>query len=416
MREKIKKISYNLLKRSEKWTKTDMIYLAEGGFWLTAGQIVSSASAFLLAIAFANLLPQEVYGNYKYVLSLAGILAIPTLSGINTAIVQAVARGYEGSVIPALKTKIKWGLLGGLAGLGLAFYYYLNDNNVLAISFLIVAIFTPIMDPLILYRSYLKGRKKFKKLSKYNIYNNIIASIIIVAVVYFTKNLFLIIISYFLANIIIRLILTMITIYKEDLNANKDKETILYGKHLSFMTMFNKGSSYVDKLLIFHYIGAPELAIYSIAVAPVEQLRAMTTNINILALPKFSSTKIENIKKTLKSKIFKMMAILTLIALVYIFLAPFIYKIFFSQYLESIIYSQVFAISLILTGPIGILLVLLNAKKKKAMLYQYNIAKPVIKIILLFVFVKYLGIMGIIIATILSYIFELIFLSTRKIN
>ncbi len=148
MIEKTKIAVYKLLKKSEKWTKTDMIYLAKGGFWLTLGQGVSSVSSFLLAIAFANLLPKETYGTYKYIMSIVSLLAIPTLAGMNTAIIQAVARGYEGSVMPAFKTKVKWGLLGGLASLILTGYYYFQGNNTLAISFLITAVFVPFMDSL----------------------------------------------------------------------------------------------------------------------------------------------------------------------------------------------------------------------------------------------------------------------------
>jgi len=63
--KKLKDKIYRLLRRSEKYFKTDMVYLAHGGFWLTLGQIISSAASFLLAIAFANLLPKETYGTYK---------------------------------------------------------------------------------------------------------------------------------------------------------------------------------------------------------------------------------------------------------------------------------------------------------------------------------------------------------------
>src|SRR3989338_6258286 len=109
--------TYNFLRWTEKWLKTDMVYLTKGGFWLTAGQLFSSLSAFLLSIAFANLLPRETYGTYKYVLSIASLLSIPTLSGMTTSLAQAVAGCYDGSFIPALKARIKWGLFGALASL-----------------------------------------------------------------------------------------------------------------------------------------------------------------------------------------------------------------------------------------------------------------------------------------------------------
>jgi len=411
---KIKKIIYKLLKKSEKWTKTDMIYLAKGGFWLTLGQGFSSLSAFLLAIAFANLLPKEVYGNYKYILSIAGILAIPTLSGINTSIVQAVSRGYEGSVMPALKTKIKWGLLGAIASLALAFYYFLNDNTTLTISFLIIAIFVPFMDSLTIYSSYLNGKKDFKSLSKYNILTTIISVLIMLAVIFFSKNIFLIIASYFASNTMLRLIFFKLTFNKNILNKKKDANTISYGKHLSLMSTLNVISLYFDKLLIFHFLGATELAIYSIAVAPTEQIKGLIKNINILALPKFSSNGFSNTNRALKTKLIKMSILLSLLSLSFIVIAPWLYKIFFSQYLEAVLFSQIFSITLIFTGPIIILISFFQSKEKKKILYQYNIIKPIVKIILLFVFIKYLDLMGIIIATIISYIFELIFLSTKK--
>jgi O-antigen/teichoic acid export membrane protein len=186
------------LRWSEKYFKTDMVYLARGGFWLTLGQTISSLSSFLLVVAFANLLPKETYGTYKYVLSIAGILAISTLSGMSTAIIQAVARGYEGSLVPALKTKIRWGLLGGLAGLILAGYYFYQGNITLTVSFLISAVFLPFMDSFGIYDAFLQGRKLFDISAKYGIISQIIAVIILITTLFFTKNLFFILFVYFL--------------------------------------------------------------------------------------------------------------------------------------------------------------------------------------------------------------------------
>ena len=117
MYKNIKQKLYNTLRRSEHWTHTDMVYIAKGGAWLTAARIVASISSFLMVIAFANLLTKEAYGLYQYVLSIVGILSISTLGGINTALTQAMARGYEGSIIPALKTRIHWGVIGGIGSI-----------------------------------------------------------------------------------------------------------------------------------------------------------------------------------------------------------------------------------------------------------------------------------------------------------
>lgn len=65
-----------LLRSSERYFKTDMVYLAKGGSWLFSAQVLSGALSFILAIAFANLVPKEAFGTYKYVLS-------PVVSKIN---------------------------------------------------------------------------------------------------------------------------------------------------------------------------------------------------------------------------------------------------------------------------------------------------------------------------------------------
>ncbi len=326
---RLKRIIYRLLRRSEKYTKTDMVYLAKGGFWLSLGQIISSVSTFLLAIAFANLLPKEVYGTYKYVLSLLGLLAISTLSGMGTAVTRAVAQGNDGSFLPALKLKIRWGLLGGLASLGLAGYYYLQGNIQLTFAFLITAIFIPFMDSFSLYGSLLAGKKRFDVSSKYGIFIKIIASLLIFITLCFTKNLLAILFIYLASYTLLRLIVLKLSLkYIE--NKKEDPESISYGKHLSLMNIISLIASQIDKILIFHFLGAGQLAVYSIAIALPEQIKGVLKNISNLALPKFSEKKSEEIKKTLYQKMRLFYIVLLFIVIVYWLLAPTLFKLLFS--------------------------------------------------------------------------------------
>ena len=199
----IKNKIYKLLRKSEKWTKTDMIYLTKGGFWITTSQVASFILYFLLSIVFANFLPKEIYGTYKFVLSMIALLTIPTLGSMGTAVIQAVARGYEGSLIPAIKEKIKWGSLGFLGSLFLALYYYIQNDHQLFFSFLLISIFIQIFGAFAIYGALLQGRKLFKISSKISIFSNFVSITILIITVLFTNNIYLIRFKKIICNIIL---------------------------------------------------------------------------------------------------------------------------------------------------------------------------------------------------------------------
>ena len=67
--------------------------------------------------------------------------------------------------------------------------------------------------------------------------------------------------------------------------------------------------NYLDNMLIFHYLGAAPLAVYTIAMAPITKVQQAFSVIPELAMPKFSArplseTKAFLIKKILKALIF----------------------------------------------------------------------------------------------------------------
>ena len=97
-----------ILNWSEKYTKTDMTYLAKGGFWLLLSQVLLFALSFGLLWVFANYLDPEVYGQYRFFTTAVGLLAIASLPGMHTATIRAVARGYSGLLPQILHTRLRW--------------------------------------------------------------------------------------------------------------------------------------------------------------------------------------------------------------------------------------------------------------------------------------------------------------------
>lgn len=400
--ETLKTKIYNLLRWSEKYTKTDMVYLTKGSFWLTLGYAVSTGSAFLLAIAFANLLPKEVYGNYRYVLSLFGILAIPNLSGMETALTRTVAQGNEGSLMPVIKTRIRWGILGGIASLFTASYYYFFAHNPnLTMAFLITAAFLPLMDPLGSYSAVLTGKKLFGVSTKYFVITQIVSTAGLLTAILMTDNLFIILLAYFAPYTAMRYIYLKITLKKFQTNQNRDPNTISYGKHLSLMNVISTIATYLDRLLVFHYLGAVQLAIYSFAIALPEQIKALLKGIDALVLPKFSERTKEEIKQTIWGKVFRFGIAISVITIIYILAAPFVFKVFFPQYLDSVFYSQIFAISL-LAGINTFHFSALQAQKAQKELYHFNIWSSLIEIFLLLVLLHFYGLMGIVLARVFT--------------
>lgn len=397
----IKKTGLAGLEYIERITKIDMVYLTKGGFWLTLGQTVTSLSSFALAVAFAHFLPRQVYGDYKYVLSIIGIITVLTLPLMITALTQAMARGYEGTIRPAVKAKMRWGLLASLACLGTAAYYYWQGNFPLVAPFVIAAFFMPFMDTFELYQSYLQGKKRFDDSSKYRIYCQMIAIVCMLGAVVFSQKLPVIVLTYFLSWTVSRFIFQQYVIRRSSLNSQVDASTVGYGKHLSLMNVISTIAAQADKLLVFHFLGANELAIYAIAIAPPEQIKGLLSQLDTLYFPKFATKTAAEAKKIFKARLLPL-AILGIVVIgAYILCARFLFSVFFPKYMDAVIYSQIFAVSM-LNLALFPASTFLRAKSKVFEQYVQNLATPLFQIASMLLLTYWYGLFGLIIARILT--------------
>jgi O-antigen/teichoic acid export membrane protein len=395
---------YNLLRRSEKYTKTDMVYLAKGEFWLVSSQIISSVATFLLAIAFANLLPKETYGTYKYILSVASLLAVSTLRGLEGPLSQAVAKNYDGDFLRILKIKMKYGVFGTLAGLGVALYYYLNDNTNFTIAFLIISVFLPFFEPFGIYHTYLVAKKRFRQSAIYASITQIITALLMIFTLFLISNIFVILSVYFISWTILRLSFLTKTIKKIPPNKKQESQTLSYGKHSTIINFMASIMDSLDSMMLFHYLGAVNLAIYSFSISPVTQFKGLFNKLPSLALPKLAKRSIDEIDKLFWKRFIFLSILGAIIAAIYIIIAPIIFKIFFPKYLDATIYSQIFSLSIIFTMSQLFTAPVLNSHITmipKKMLYLWNIP-GLLFISTAFILIHTMGIIGVIIGRLLS--------------
>lgn len=385
-----------ILRWSERYTKTDMMYLTRGSFWMMTRQVALSLIAFGMAIAFANLIPMEVYGTYKYILSTAILLSVTTMSGINTALTRSVAQGFERSILPALVTRIKWGLLGSALSMGVVLYYGLQGNRMLMLAFILVALFLPIKSSFSVYQAYWQGKQRFDTFAKLGILQEMFASGTLLTVLFFSRDLFLLLLTYFLAQTLASAVLCFYTIRRLE-NRRVDQDVVPLGKHLSIMGIFFSLASNSLDIILWHFVGPASVAMFAFANRPPQELRRIFTEAFPIALPKFSQRSKEEIQRTLLSKIAKLYILLIPSVAGYIFIAPLVFRWLFPQYMEAVLYSQMLSFT-ILFAPVSLVGTVFQALGRTRELYITSIFSPLILIPSLIFGAWQYGLMGVIVA------------------
>ncbi len=394
--------------------------MSQEGFWLSLAKITGMLFSLLFAIAMANLIPQEVFGTYKFVLSAASVIGAFSLAGIGAAITQAVARGYEGSLRSGVQECLKWSFGTIAISLGAAIYYFYYHNYTLAVSFVIIGFCSPLITSYSLFVQFIAGKKDFKTNAIYDSAKNIIPGIVLILTVFFTGNAVVIVLMYFVSSVIVAFLLHQRTVREYRPNNEIDPQTISYGWHLSVMGVMGKAAEHIDKILVFHYLGAAQLAIYAFAQTPIAQLKLLNDIPAKLALPKFSERNFLELQKSLPRKILILMGIMAIVAGTYIVGAPLVFHLLFPRYLNSVIFSQILALSLILI-PGTIFGSALSAHMKTKELYISQAVPLITKIGLFLLLIPPFGIWGVVWATLASQlivfvVYAYLFLSAKLVQ
>ena len=340
---------HKIIAWSEKYTKTDMRYLLRGSFWSVVGQASAILCTLSLATVIGHYLPQEEYGQYKYVLSIIAILSSLSLTGIGQAVFQSVAHGYDGALSDGFKLNIKWSIFILIGSFFLSIYYITLHNNSLAIAILIGGSLSPILTSATLSSSFLGAKKDFARQTIYfDIIENIIPVIALIVTILLTDNFIIIVSVFFLSNTLVTLYLYYKTVKKYTPDSkNTDSDMLSYAKHLSFMGILGGVANNIDQILLFHYFGAVELAIYNFAIALPNQFKGPTKMLDSMFQAKFAERSENEIHKNMQNKVWWLFFASIVTIVLYILLAPVIFKLFFPLYSSAVIYSQFYALSLL---------------------------------------------------------------------
>ncbi|MFW6282914.1 MAG: oligosaccharide flippase family protein [Minisyncoccales bacterium] len=394
--EKFKNKIKKILLWSQKYTNTDMIYIARSSFWHFFGKVFYFITSFAIMIAVANWVPKETYGAYRYVLSTVALLSILSLPGLDQSLIRAVAKGKEKMYSVVAKTRLKWSILGTLACFSVSGWYLINQNNALGFSFLIAGLLFSLRYILDLYENFWKGKARFDILNKFIAIDQTLMTLLFLPIIFFTDNLIWLVLGFFGTRIIGHGIFFFITLKKIS-NNNTDKETIPFGKHLTLMKIPGKIADQIDKVILWQFLGPVAVATFSFAQLPLSKISGLIP-ISEFSLPKLSKKNIKETKSSLLNKFYKLFLIVVPGIILIVIFIPYFYKLFFPSYLESVPYFRVLSLGLIFT-PFTLLSSSFVAAMKKKQLYIINSVIPIARIILFLILIPLYGLWGLIGAT-----------------
>jgi len=401
-----KEWTIKFLRRLEPITGTDNVYLAKNNFYLWVMQGINVLNGFVLYILIAHFLPKEIYGQYKYLLSLYGLFSIATLTGVDTALARAAALDKDGSLKAAFRLKLLGGVVGSLIAVGLALYYSFQGRPDLMWPLLAIAVFSPVIYASMVGYSFLSGKKRFDLFCKASIATTLIYFLGMAMAFVFLRSPVQIILVYLVSNSAV----FGVYLYARSLTKNREIDTGMrdLAIHISALDVLGIIANQIDGVLIFHFLDASSLAIYSLATIPVEQMKGFLKSVQSSAFPKFATADITGIKKTLNRKIAIFMLGITFLMLIYIILAKPFFSLFFPHYLSSVPYSQVYSLSIVFGIPASLILTLFQAKALKQEYTVFNIANYSIQILMLVVGCWLYGLWGAIFARVISRLLMLV--------
>jgi O-antigen/teichoic acid export membrane protein len=356
--------------------------------WTILSQVVAALCNFGIVYFLALLMTQNEFGQYKLITTWLSIALGVGYAGYLYVLPQQIARGGNYHLGEILKTTFIKSLFTLVALLAFCAYYFYNQNINLSLGFLLAALAAPILSTSLLVNTYFLGKKDFKRICLYTNFVDISQFVFACGAAYFTQNFLVIIFFYFLSTIFSNLFIVYKT-YQYDkaykLNKNVAHENTGYVNDNKTVSKINLSSiiltftSQIDKLLAFHILGGPALAIYSIVTALSDQARTPVKAISAVLLPRLAG---KNLSFKRNLQIFGIITFICVLITIFLLVAnPYIFTYLFPKYSSYLWYANLAAIS-VLTGGVSFLYQTAQIKDDFTTLNFYNNSTSFLQIIL----------------------------------
>lgn len=318
---------------------------------VTSSYILSSLKGIITGYLVTRLFPQEMYGVYKFALSIIGIIGFLAIPGITSTLGACIAKEKKNAPVrSAMQWYTSWCLLGSIITIGSVFIIpsaRLNDLWSLLVASAIF--FIPNNAGVHIFSAAVRGTTRFDRAFFATTISNISQVICVLLMLWIRPSAFLLLVCTIGIPGFVYLG-RMLWWLREFPSKKSFRPWILPSINISLATIPITISWYIDGLLVAAYFGLKQLAILSVALLIPEQIKSWAKEmLPILFSAQAQGRDTWERRKKLK-KIVLLSTLLTGIGIaMYCMITPYIIGVLFPKYnpREVIFLTNIAAITLI---------------------------------------------------------------------
>lgn len=382
----------------------DLPYFAKNGFWISIRQVIVACSSLAMITTLSRFVDPEVFGKYQLIVSLVSLVAIFSLPGMSTALVQAVAQGRDGFYSDAFGRSLRMSLVGSGLIILIGSYYFLTDTK-LGIAVLLIALAFPFISAFGLWEAYFQGRERFDIAARNASILAIIQSLLVCgSAILFPHQLVILILSYAASVGVTNVFFHRISRLSVR-NDETDEPSVRFGYFMTKMGALGILSEQIDKLLVGFLLGPAQLAVYAVISFFGLRVKDLVRPFSAMLVPKIVTEEKNfwDIVKTHKKTILIGLGATAFMSVIFYMLVTSVNRVIFSaNYFQYSHLSQWYVMTVFLSVPLTAMGYYIYARQNTYAVTLSNTIYHVLRIGLNVVMIWCYGILGAVLAYNLS--------------
>ena len=400
-------------------------YLYKNFSFISSRVIIKYGINIFTLLLVTRIFTPEEYGFVVFIASIIGFFSFFGLKGMDVTISRNIAKGRDYIFMEASRKSLIFSLLIFPLFLILSYYYIIQEVSTVYLSLLFLSIIIPFSLFFKKSVSFMDGKKRFFRLSIFNIISSTNGFLAIGILYFFNYKVWhYIVLSHFLSMLfyLFLFINSLKFIVNHKIGKVEEKhitEELSYGYNLSKISLINHCISYIDKLIVAFFVGIVSLASYSIALRFFEMISETIRSLAQIPSIRLAEKSKENYSLTLKKYLPLVLFVSLVICLTIFISAPYLIKYFFPDYEKTGIYIQYFSLVFLFQPTNRLIGKYFLLTKNSNAIFLITTSSNILLVILYSTLFYYFGIIGLlysyVIVSIYSFFLELL-LFYDKIN